>query len=877
MFQSRGWRRLFRWPVTRREQSAEEVEAEIQFHLQMRIRDLTASGLSEAEAREEALHRFGDLAEAQASLTRQTGQRIRRSARTAWLRDLWQDLALAIRAARRRPGMTAVAIFTLALGLGLTTAVLAVVNRLLINPFPYPGADRFATVWLASDQTAMRISPQFHMLGSWRARSGGAEWVEAHEKQELLLESGETAQLVQTRSVTPGLLSALGARIAAGRGIQPSDTADGAQLVTLLSWNAWQQRFGRSPDAIGRTIRLNGRVAIVVGVVEPGFDLTSIDGSARADFWLPLGGPFKGEESVSILILRRPGISTAALSAELRAALAPGDMSPDMREKFPPTAFATGDLSNPDKERTLWLLTVAVGLVLAVACANVAALLVGQAAVRNREFGVRSALGAGRGRIVRQLLTEAVLLGALGNLTGLLIARGALWLTRRYRPDNLLTLDDVAIDPGVTLVALGVTFLVAVLFGLAPAWVASRTDAAATLGGRIARSFDTRFGRSLRSILVAGQLAAGLVLVNGAGLLIRSFLAERSLPIGMRPENLGWIDLQISRRTVEPAARDAISARVLAAVVALPGVENAALAGDPPLGYGVMEAEFLIDGRATPEAETKTLIPFRAVGPGYFETIGLRMDAGNPADLRPGSSEIVIDRVTARRFFPEGDAIGSRIRFERTGEWLTVVGVTAEERTFLGAFPDAPFVYLAPSPGETGGSIILRTRPDLSLERVSAVIRGVDSRVQIRSVQRAEQVLDDRLAARRFTMTVVMAFAGFALLLAAIGLYGVVAMAVSQRTYELGVRMALGAAPSRVRAMVLRQGALQVAFGLILGLGVVVATGRLLSGVLSGVSAWYPLVWAAGALVLTGAGLLACWFPARRASRVDPVMALRAD
>ena len=878
MFRNRGWRRLFRWPLTRHEQSAGEVDAEIQFHIQMRIRDLTALGMSEAEARDEALRRFGDLTEARASLTRETSSRIRRGTRITWLRDLWQDLGLAIRATRRRPGFATVAIFTLALGLGLTTAVLAVLDRLVLNPLPYPSADRLTTVWLASDQTAMRISPQFHMLGAWRARTAGMEWIEAHEREELLLEGGETAELVQTRSVTPGLLPALGGRIAAGRGIQPSDTANGAPLVTLLSWTAWQRRFGRSPDAIGRSIRLNGKLAIVVGVLEPGFDLTSIDGSARAEFWLPLGGPFKGEESVSILLQRRPGVSTAALTAGLRAGLSDDDISPEMRQKFPATAFDAGDVSDSKRERTVWLLTLAVGLVLAVACANVAALLLGQTAVRNREFGVRTALGAGRGRIARQLLTEAVLLGALGSLTGIVIARAGLWLTRRYRPDNLLTLDEVAIDPGVVLVSLGVTLLVAILFGLAPAWIASRTDAGAMLAGRIARSFDTRFGRSLRSLLVVGQLATGLVLVTGAGLLIRSFLAERNLPVGLQPENLGWIDLRISRRTVpEPAARDAISARVLAAVAALPGVESAALAGDPPVGYGIMEAEFLIEGRDASETETKTMIPFRAVGPGYFETVGLRMDAGTPPDSRPGSHEIVIDRVTARRFFPNGDGIGSRVRFERTAEWHTVVGIAAEERTLLGAFPDAPFVYDAPSPGEIGGSVVLRTRPDLPLERVSAVIRGVDSRIQIRSVQRAQDVLDDRLAPQRFTMTIVMGFAGFALLLAAVGLYGVVAMSVSQRTYELGVRVALGAAPAKVRLMVLRQGVTQVAAGVLLGFLLVLAMGQLLHGMLNGVGAWDPLVWGTATLVLALAGILACWVPARRASRVDPVVALRAD
>jgi hypothetical protein len=255
----------------------------------------------------------------------------------------------------------------------------------------------------------------------------------------------------------------------------------------------------------------------------------------------------------------------------------------------------------------------------------------------------------------------------------------------------------------------------------------------------------------------------------------------------------------------------------------------------------------------------------------------MRLEAGTPPEFRPGSREIVIDRVTARRFFPDRDPVGSRVRFERTGEWHTVVGVTAEERTLLEAFPETPFAYLAPSPGETGRLLTLRLHPGIPLERVSAIIRSVDSRIQIRSVQRAEVLLDERLAPRRFTMAIVTGFAGFALLLAAVGLYGVVAMAVSQRTYEMGVRLALGAAPGSVRVMVLRQGARQLAAGVVLGGLLVAGTGQLLRGILTGVAFWDPVVWGTAMLVLATAGLLACWVPARRASRIDPVAALRSD
>ena len=873
-------RRILRLPLPRTDQRSApaDVDAELEFHLQMRVQELMTQGCSESEARAEALRRFGDFTEARSTLVRQGGSRALRRRWVVWLEDLGQDLRLALRGIRHRPGLAVTATVTLALGLGLTTTVLAVVNRLVLHPLPYPGAERFAMVWLADDRTAMQISPTLRMLGAWRARSAGLEWIEAHNQEELLLESGETAELVPTRSVTPGLLPALGAGVVLGRGIEPSDTTAGAPPVALLSWGAWQRRFGGVRDAIGSPVRLDGKIATVVGVVERGFDLTPMDGGTRAEFWLPLGGPGKDEESAAILLRRRPGITPASVTGELRAALAAEGITSDLLEKFKPTSSDPGEFADEDRERGLWLLTLAVGLVLGVACANVAALLLGQSAVRAREFGVRAALGAGRGRVMRQLITEATFLGGLGGAAGLAVAHAALWLTRVTRPENLLTLDDVAIDPQVMFLALGLTLLVAILFGLAPAWAASRTDAATAMVGRIQRSMDNRFSRSLRSVLVIGQLAASLALVSGAGLLLKSFVAQRNLPLGLDPVGLGWVDIDISSRVVPVSAeRAAITEQALAAVAAMPGVEAATLAGDSPLGYGVMNAEFLIDGRPLPGQPTSVLIPTRSIGPGYFETIGSHLVRGRSPDSRPGSTEIVIDAVTARQFFPGGDAIGSRIRFSREAPWRTIVGVAPEQRTLLGAFQTGPFVFVPLDSGERSGAVILRARGSLSLERVSAFIRGVDSRIRIRSVQTAEAALAERLAGRRFTMTIVMGFAGLALLLAAVGLYGVVALAVTQRAYEIGVRMALGAHPAKVRLLVLREGAIRVIIGLALGLLLVAGSGRLLRGLLSGASTWDPAVWAGAAAVLAVAGILACWVPARRASRIDPMIALRAE
>jgi putative ABC transport system permease protein len=873
------WRRLFRLPRATHRSVAAEIDSELEFHLQMRIDELVALGRTPAEAREEALRRFGNLAEARSSLVVGGTIRARRSRWATWLTDLRQDIGFAFRGLRRKPGFTAVVVATVGLGLGLTTTVLAVVNRLVLHPLPYPAAERLAQVWLAKPRSGIQISPSLEMLGAWGARSPDREWIEAHVSEELLLESGETAELVATRSVTPGLLSALGARIAVGRGIQRADTVAGAPLATLLSWGTWQRRFGGSPDALGRTVRLDGRVATIVGVIGKGFDLTPLDGRARAEFWLPLGGPsFSKEQWASILLLRREGVADAAVNQALQRTLVGSGIRSDLLEEFHPAVRDQASFADPTRERTLWLLTLAVSLVLAIACANVAALLLGQSAVRAQEFGVRAALGAGRGRVVRQLITESTILGGLGGAAGFGVAMVALWITRVFRPANLLAIDDVALEPRVVTVAIGVTMLVALVFGAAPAWAASRGDAAAALMGRIRRSLDTRLGRSLRGALVVGQFAASLVLVSDAGLLLRSFLAERNLPTGFKAEGLGWVQYDIPSRLVPQAAvREALTNEVATTVGALPSVAMVGISSDPPVGYGVLDGEFLIEGRPLPPKRGNSLMPVRSIGRGYFEAIGMRLDQGRPPDTRPGSLEIVIDRETAGRIWPAGDAVGKRVRFNReVNTWRTIVGVAPEQRALVGGFPDSPFI-LEPMIEREGGTLIVRGRGQDPLAGVSAAIRRVDSRIRIRSIVTAQSALDERLAGRRFTTTIVAAFAGLALLLAAVGLYGVIALAVGQRTYELGVRIALGAAPHAVRLMVLRDGAVRIGLGLGIGFVLVAGTGRLLRGMLGEVSAWDPVVWAGAGLVLALAGILACWVPARRASRIDPLIALRSD
>ena len=871
-----GRRRLFRFPWSPKGDAPSDVASELDFHLDMRIAELRALGHTESEARDEALRRFGNLAEARSTLTRDAERQAGRSRTAAWFQDFGRDAWFGLRGLRRRPAFAGLAVATIGLGLGLTTAVLAIVNRLVLDPLPYPEAGRLAVVWLGAPGTGIQISPTLEMQSAWQDGSAGFEWAYAHQSEQLLLEGDGIAELVPTRSVSPALLPALGARFMAGRRLAPADALPGAPPVALLSWGAWRTRFGASPDAIGRTVRLEGKTVTIVGVVAKGFDLTALDGDERAEFWLPLDTSRPGQ-SVSVVLLRRAGAGLEAVTRELGARLEAAGQPRLLYDKFGPIAKAPSEFASESRARSLWLLTVAVALLLGVACANVAALLLSQAATRAQELGVRSALGAGRGRVARQLVTEAAVLGGLGGLLGLGLAVAALGLTRVVRPANLLQLDDATLPPPVLLVSLSLTFVVALLFGAAPAWAGSRADASAALAGRSRRSFDSRFARLLRSGLVVGQLAASLVLLSGAGLLVRGFLHERNLPLGFEPAGLGWIRLAVSRQDVPvPAVREALIAEAHTAVAAVPGIEQVALTADPPLGHGVMESEFLIEGQPLPGEPVKSLMPIRMIGAEYFTTVGMPLVAGRAPDARPGSAEVVVDRETARRLWPGGSAVGSRIRFNRdAGVWHTVVGIAPEQRALIGAFEDAPFLYTPLDPGR-GETLVLRWRGEVPLERASAAIRAVDPRIRVRSAVTATGALDERLGPRSFTMAVVAGFALLALLLAAVGLYGVIALMVSQRNYELGVRIALGAAPGAVARMVLREGAIRIGAGLLLGSLLAAGLGTVVRSLSADVGSLNAGVWAGAALLLLGTGLLACWAPARRAARVDPLTTLRA-
>ena len=878
-------RRVFRFGGRRPDVVPGEVDAEVEFHLTMRVQELMTRGLTESAARCEAERRFGDVTTARAELiaTEQTSSRS--AARIDWLADLGRDLRFAGRELRRNWSFAAVAVVVLGLGIGLTTAMVSLFDRLALHPLPYPNADRLAVAWFMSGtaEHSMRINPD---RASRAAMSDvpGVERVDAHQSTEAMVDIDGTPEIVPTRLVTIGMLEGLGAKLSVGRAFVPEDSSATSPLVTILSHNSWIRRFGARTDVVGRTVPIDGQLATVIGVLRPGFDLISLGHDVRAEFWLPLRASLTDptQDRTEVLVTLSPGARPAAVATAIEARLRSAvGADTNFLKSFRPVLFAANDLVDTSLRKTLWLLLSAVGLVLVVACANVAALLLGQASGRAQEFGVRAALGAGRNRVVRQLLAESTLLGGLGAGAAVIVTAIVLGLARRFRPDTLLTIDDVGVSAATFLIAAAVALAATLSFGLAPIWAVSRTDAATALVGRARRSLDSRGAGRLRSGLVIGQIAATLVLLLGAGLLVKSFVREVTLPLGFDPDGLTQVSVALPEREFPTAARrEQVIKEVAERVRRVPGVASVTAAGNGPLDFGVMQAEFLPAGRPWPATEVLTFFPTWLVSADYFAVIGLRLVAGTTLGADTTGREIIIDEATASRVWGTAQAaVGQQVRFGRGPKQPAsiVLGVAANVRAARDDFGSAPTIYRRVVPGDVGATLLIRSAGPNPLRAVRRAIRDADPGLRIRSAATMSEVMADRTAGKRFTMAIVAFFSVLSLGLALVGLYGLIAFAVRQRYFEFGVRLAIGAVPSRISAMVLRDGLWRIGAGLAIGLLGSAGLVGLIRSMLYQMSPWDPWVFGGAAVLLGAVGLGAAWIPARRASQVDPMVAIRSE
>ena len=860
-----------------------ELDEEIRFHLAEEADERAAAGLPPDQARLAARKDFGN-----ATLVREAAREVR-----GWgfAERLFQDVRYALRITRRHPGFSAVAILTIALGIGANTAIFSLVNGILLRPLPYPDPDRLVSV------TGTYPRGAFVEMRAWTRTMRVAAYAEGHELN--LSGLGEPIRLEGTR-ISADLLSVLGARPALGRTFQPGEDMAGRDNYAILSHAVWEQRFARDPAIVGRSITLDGTSREVVGVMPADFRFPSV----KTQIWIPLHADprspatYWAGDFMPVVARLQPGVTIEQARADVRRfqahvpALFPWAMPASWNADVSVVPLQN-DMVDDVRARLLMLLGV-VGVVLLIACANVANLTLARAASRATEISVRSALGAGRPRIAWQLLTESIVLALAGGLLGLVVAVQGLVLLKRILPPETPRVADVQIDWRVLAFTAVVAVVTGLAFGLAPALHASRTGLTDSLktGGRGAAS---SVSQRLRRALVVGEIAFAVLLVIAAGLLVRSFWALSHVNAGFQAEHVMTARITPSQPFCSDGARCLTFCRqVLDRIRASPGVSGAALVNTLPLDGRVAKRSLNLEGRTVPEAENAPLFWLNVVTPEYLRVMSIPVLSGRAfteADLSGNPAVAIVPRATARRFWTEDSAVGKRIRFVGENHWHTVVGVAGDVRAhdLRQDVPDfiAGAVYVPYGPRATledgripvEMTIVAMTTTDAP--RFEAALRqaiaGLSQEIPVSDVQTMGATVSGAVASPASVTTLFVAFAGLALVLGVIGIYGVLSFLVSKRTREIGIRIALGAQRRDVFQSVMKEGAQLALAGVAIGVAAAAAVTRVLARELYGVGTTDPVTYAVVAIVMVIVTMAACCIPTYRAMRVDPLIALRQE
>ena len=872
-----------------------DVDDELAFHFDMRVRDYEARGLTAEDARRAAAERFGDIQDIGGALRAHDWRRERGRRRKEYMSDLMNDLRYGLRSFGRAPAFTAVALLTLALGIGATTAIFSVVNTVILRPLPYPEADRIVQVWM--DNRRMGVQEDLHSYPNFadlrdqnRVFSDMATYVTSGYNLTTGCREGECEpQRVGALFSSSDLFRVLRVAPILGRAFTTAEDAPGRDGVVLIGHGLWTRLFAQDRNAIGRTVRLNGRERTVIGVLPQSFAFPNRD----TEIWVPIALDDDDKQARSsfgfyAVARLKPGVAFTRAVSDLDA------LGRRLEQQYP-TNKDLGVHLVPLPEQvvgrtlrtSLWVMMAAVAAVLLIACANVANLMLSRAAVREREISVRVALGAARTRLIRQLLTESVLLSTLGATLGVALAWVGLRVLTRIAPTDIPRLDQVRIDPLALAVTLGLAIVTGLTFGLAPAVQSSRTAMASALREATRGGTGGRRAQRLRRALVAGQIALVVVLLTGAGLLIRSFLHLQQVDLGFRPDHLLTMRFSMPRaKYPTPPAAAAFQSTLLERTRQIPGVQGAALVSDIFLSATPTSTTVRIDGREMTPEERNLEVPLDAVSADYFRVMGIPRRRGRAFTAADGSDAppvVIINETMARRFWPNEDPLGKRFRYggdQSTAPLMTIVGVVADMRRT--GF-DAPVRYETFRPNTqrvlTYLTLVLRTAGDplTMVAPVRAQFRSIDPEQPVFEVASMDQLLSSMVAQRRFSMALLGIFAALALVLGVVGVYGVTSYLVTQRTREVGVRLALGAQPSQVVGLVVRQGMIVAAIGLVGGLVGALIAGRFITGLLYGVSP-YDLATLAGVTAVIALSTLAAnWVPALRAAHVDPLTALRSD
>jgi putative ABC transport system permease protein len=816
-------------------------------------------------------------------------------AKASWLSDLADDVRFGFRTLRKTPGFTAIAIITLALGIGANTAIFSVVQSVLLRPLPYSHPESLVEIW--------NTYPNFQPVGL-----SAGDYLDFHREAKSFSAMGSYDQpptgfnltgigepeRVQTNTASFDLFSTLGLRAVVGRTFLPEEDQVHGPAVVLLSHAFWQRRFGADPAAVGREVSLDGQKYRIVGVLPQTFEL-----GRDIDLWRPLSHDGYMDDHIhhgTVAVARlKPGVTIDQARAEMNLLLRQEATAfPDSHASWGTMVRSLEDPSAAKMRATLLVLFGAVGLVLLIACANIANLLLARNAARDREMALRTALGAAPGRLVRQLLTESVLLSLCGGGIGLLLASAGIRALAVLAPPELAAVRETGIDLRVLVFTLVVCLTAGILCGLLPALRARLRDLNAVLkqGGK---SLGAPGSHRVHNTLVVAEIALALVPLIGAGLLLQSFRRLLDVAPGFQTDHI--LSLQLTQATLPPEVADKLTDdqqtalgkkqalqfdQIVQRVNALPGVKSAAGISTLPLGSEIRQASrFLIEGQPLPGTSVRPVAQTRVVSPEYFATVGIPLMKGRylTRDDWALQDKIVVNETIARRFFANQDPIGHRLNFcslDPKPCWFSIVGVVGDVHQFeLEAAP----TYDAYFTGGWPSHLLVRTASDPAAvtAAVTRVVHEVEPDLPVTEVTTMDGLLSRSLSPRRFASVLIAVLAGLALVLSAVGIYGVMSYTVGQRTQEIGVRMALGAQPRNMLALILGRGASLALIGIAAGILGALALTRFLSSLLFGIAPKDPLTFAGVALLLFGVALAACYVPARRAMRVDPMVALRYE
>jgi len=807
----------------------------------------------------------------------------------------WQDARYGARMLRKNPGFTAVAVLTLALGIGANTAIFSIVNAVLLRSLPYPDPNQLVLMFNVPLQQPDALSSiSYRDFALCREQNRVFSEIAGNAFHDLTLTGADEPSIVNAAAVTPEIFPLLNAKPLAGRTLLPEDGKQGAAPVAVLNENLWRSRFGSNPTLIGQSITLDKRSFTVVGILPASFRYP--DGAPRQDVWIsvaqdPLFGPLISEPGVRLVVgigRLKPGVSLTQAQAEMDT------LGAQLAKEFPAQDSGFTIRIEPYRQvvvgnvkSALLILLGAVGLLLLIACANIANLLLSRGTSRAKEIAVRMALGAGRARIIRQLLTESALLGLLGGFAGVLLAASSVWSLRPFLPSEVIQISPIHVGGPVSAFALLLSLAAVLAFGLAPALLATPSNLQTNFkegGDRTGQ----RGGQHVRSFLAIAEISLAMVLLVAGGLLMRSFARVTSVNPGFDPTNV--IEAEVSLPQFQystPQQWTAFSNELLARLHAQPGLRDSALAAPLPMDrQGQANLGFSVVGNPPLPPGKSNTADYTTVSPDYFRVMRIPLLRGrffSEQDSRSKPNVAIISETLARRYFPNQDPIGREMRFgfpPNSNVPREIIGVVGDLRDVALSRKPGPMMYVPFAQAPLyGGEVVVRSSSSAS--RVAAgirqTVRSIDKDLPVTDVESFPEAVGASVAQERFRTLLMSSFSGIALILAAVGIFGVISYSTSQRTHEIGIRIALGAQQRNVLRLILWQGTKLALLGLGAGAAAALPLTHLMAGLLYGVSATDPLTFGAVGIVLLGVAVTACYIPARRAMRVDPMVALRHE